>query len=141
MLAIDMPAGPSELLVIADDSADARYVISDLLSQAEHGVDSQVVLLAVGISDEKLEEYQKELYRQATALPRSDIVKVSLTKSYILSMDTIDQAMEFSNGYAPEHLILNVKDAESLVEKVFNAGSVFVGAYSPERYFILVLII
>jgi phosphoribosyl-ATP pyrophosphohydrolase/phosphoribosyl-AMP cyclohydrolase/histidinol dehydrogenase len=129
-----MPAGPSELLVIADDSAEPRYVVSDLLSQAEHGVDSQVVLLAVGFSFEKLQVYQKELFKQATALPRKDIVKVSLSKSYILSMDTLDEAMAFSNQYAPEHLILNIKEANTVLDKVMNAGSVFVGPYSPERY-------
>lgn len=131
-----MPAGPSELLVIADKSADPRYVVSDLLSQAEHGVDSQVVLLTVGLDDAQLQAYQAELARQASVLPRCDIVKVSLSKSYILAMDTIEQAMQFSNQYAPEHLILNVQDASKLVEQVMNAGSVFVGPYSPERYFI-----
>ena len=131
-----MPAGPSELLVIADKSADPRYVVSDLLSQAEHGVDSQVVLLTVGLDDAQLQAYQAELVRQASVLPRCDIVKVSLSKSYILAMDTIEQAMQFSNQYAPEHLILNVQDASKLVEQVMNAGSVFVGPYSPERYFL-----
>ncbi len=128
-----MPAGPSELLVIADQSADPRYVVSDLLSQAEHGVDSQVVLLTVGLDPVKLELYQKELVKQASVLPRRDIVKVSLSKSYILSMDTIQDAISFSNKYAPEHLILNVESAEEIVEKINNAGSVFVGPYSPER--------
>ena len=128
-----MPAGPSELLVIADKSADPRYVVSDLLSQAEHGVDSQVVLLTVGLSSKIIEEYQKELVKQASALPRCDIVKVSLSKSFILSMDTIEDAISFSNMYAPEHLILNVIDAEKLIEKINNAGSVFIGPYSPER--------
>jgi phosphoribosyl-ATP pyrophosphohydrolase/phosphoribosyl-AMP cyclohydrolase/histidinol dehydrogenase len=129
-----MPAGPSELLVIADASAEPKYVISDLLSQAEHGVDSQVVLLTVGLNATQIENYQTELYKQASVLPRAEIVKVSISKSYILSMETIEEALAFSNRYAPEHLILNVADAESLVEKVNNAGSVFVGPYSPERY-------
>ena len=129
-----MPAGPSELLVIADKTADPRYVVSDLLSQAEHGVDSQVVLLAVGLDTADLELYQAELVRQASALPRNDIVKVSLSKSYILVMDTIDEALAFSNKYAPEHLILNIEEAERVVERVMNAGSVFVGPFSPERY-------
>jgi phosphoribosyl-ATP pyrophosphohydrolase/phosphoribosyl-AMP cyclohydrolase/histidinol dehydrogenase len=128
-----MPAGPSELLVIADKSADCRYVVSDLLSQAEHGVDSQVVLLTVGLDARSLESYQEELVRQASVLPRNDIVKVSLSKSYILAMDTLEEAIVFSNNYAPEHLILNIVDAEKVVEKVMNAGSVFVGPYSPER--------
>lgn len=135
-----MPAGPSELLVIADGTADPRYVISDLLSQAEHGEDSQVVLLAVGLDQNQLAAYQIELFNQASVLPRADIVKVSLSKSYILAMDTIDQAIAFSNDYAPEHLILNVHNAEGLVEQIMNAGSVFVGPYSPERYYSYLLI-
>jgi phosphoribosyl-ATP pyrophosphohydrolase/phosphoribosyl-AMP cyclohydrolase/histidinol dehydrogenase len=133
LLSIDMPAGPSELLVIADKTADPRYVISDLLSQAEHGVDSQVVLLTVGLGKEAIENYQKELYKQASILPRTDIVKVSISKSYIISFETIEQAIEFSNQYAPEHLILNINNPSSLLNKVMNAGSVFVGPYSPER--------
>jgi phosphoribosyl-ATP pyrophosphohydrolase/phosphoribosyl-AMP cyclohydrolase/histidinol dehydrogenase len=128
-----MPAGPSELLVIADKSADSRYVISDLLSQAEHGTDSQVVLLTVGLDAEAIESYQKELYRQASVLPRSDIVKVSISKSFIMSLDTLDAAIDFSNKYAPEHLILNIENPSSILDKIMNAGSVFVGAYSPER--------
>jgi phosphoribosyl-ATP pyrophosphohydrolase/phosphoribosyl-AMP cyclohydrolase/histidinol dehydrogenase len=128
-----MPAGPSELLVIADKSADPRYVISDLLSQAEHGIDSQVVLLTVGLGKQEIDEYQKELYKQASVLPRSEIVKVSISKSYIVSFDTIDKAIEFSNQYAPEHLILNIDNPSALLDKVMNAGSVFVGPYSPER--------
>ncbi|KAJ3304654.1 trifunctional histidinol dehydrogenase [Kappamyces sp. JEL0829] len=134
LLSIDMPAGPSELLVIADATADPRYVISDLLSQAEHGEDSQVVLLAVGLSGTQLDAYQTELDKQASVLPRAEIVRVSISKSYILSLDTLDQALEFSNKYAPEHLILNIADAESVLPKIMNAGSVFVGPYSPERY-------
>ena len=128
-----MPAGPSELLVIADISADNRYVVSDLLSQAEHGIDSQVVLLAVGLSDLDIDKLQKEIFNQASVLPRSDIVKVSLSKSYILQLETIDAAVQFSNKYAPEHLILNVLDPEALLPKIKNAGSVFVGPWSPER--------
>jgi phosphoribosyl-ATP pyrophosphohydrolase/phosphoribosyl-AMP cyclohydrolase/histidinol dehydrogenase len=132
-----MPAGPSELLVIADKTADPRYVISDLLSQAEHGIDSQVVLLTVGLDSAAIEEYQKELYKQASVLPRADIVKVSISKSYIMSLDTIEEALDFSNEYAPEHLILNVVEPSKILEKVMNAGSVFVGPYSPERYLTL----
>jgi phosphoribosyl-ATP pyrophosphohydrolase / phosphoribosyl-AMP cyclohydrolase / histidinol dehydrogenase len=130
-----MPAGPSELLVIADQSADPRYVISDLLSQAEHGIDSQVVLLTIGLNSEQIESYQKELYKQATVLPRSEIVKVSISKSYVMSLDTLDEAIEFSNRYAPEHLILNIDSPSSILPRIMNAGSVFVGPYSPERYF------
>lgn len=128
-----MPAGPSELLVIADSKADPRYVVSDLLSQAEHGEDFQVVLVLVGNCD--IEEYQAEMHRQASVLPRKEIVKVSISKSYILNVDSMDSAMEFSNQYAPEHLILNVQQAEKYVSRVMNAGSIFVGEYSPERYF------
>ena len=128
-----MPAGPSELLVIADISADNRYIVSDLLSQAEHGIDSQVVLLAVGLSDSDIDKLQKEIINQASVLPRSDIVKVSLSKSYILQLETVDAAVQFSNKYAPEHLILNVQDPEALLPKIKNAGSVFVGPWSPER--------
>lgn len=134
LLSIDMPAGPSELLVIADKSANISFVVSDLLSQAEHGVDSQVVLVAVGITPETIEKYQQELVKQASALPRCNIVAVALSKSFILSVDNMDQAMQFSNDYAPEHLILNVANAESYLEHVMNAGSVFVGPWSPERY-------
>lgn len=134
-----MPAGPSELLVIADKTANPRYVVSDLLSQAEHGIDSQVVLLAVGLSDSEIENYQHELVKQASVLPRADIVKVSISKSYILRMATMEEALEFSNKYAPEHLILNVSDAELLLDKIQNAGSVFVGPYSPERFMSLIV--
>jgi phosphoribosyl-ATP pyrophosphohydrolase/phosphoribosyl-AMP cyclohydrolase/histidinol dehydrogenase len=128
-----MPAGPSELLVICDSNSNKAYVVSDLLSQAEHGPDSQVVLVTVGMNEKGIEELQQELKAQATVLPRSDIAKVSLSKSYIISMDNIDEALDFSNKYAPEHLILNVNGAEELVPLIMNAGSVFVGAYSPER--------
>eukprot|EP00842_Homolaphlyctis_polyrhiza_P006367 jgi/Hompol1/6731/HPOL_003598-RA len=132
LLAIDMPAGPSELLVIADANADPRYVVSDLLSQAEHGVDSQVVLVAVGFKQSDCDAFQAELKRQAMALPRSAIVEVSLSKSYMLLVDTLDEAVAFSNEYGPEHLILNVDNAASLLDGIQSAGSVFVGAYSPE---------
>jgi phosphoribosyl-ATP pyrophosphohydrolase/phosphoribosyl-AMP cyclohydrolase/histidinol dehydrogenase len=133
LLSIDMPAGPSELLVIADGIADPRYVVSDLLSQAEHGEDSQVVLLTVGMDDSRIEEYQAELYKQASVLPRSGIIKVSLSKSYILAMHSLDEAISFSNKYAPEHLILNILNPQSVLKSILNAGSVFVGPYSPER--------
>jgi phosphoribosyl-ATP pyrophosphohydrolase / phosphoribosyl-AMP cyclohydrolase / histidinol dehydrogenase len=128
-----MPAGPSELLVICDSNSNKAYVVSDLLSQAEHGPDSQVVLVTVGMNEKEIEQLQQELKSQSAVLPRSDIVKVALSKSYILSMDTIDEALNFSNKYAPEHLILNVDGAEELVPQILNSGSVFVGAYSPER--------
>ena len=131
-----MPAGPSELLVVCDSKADKAYVVSDLLSQAEHGPDSQVVLVTVAMDEQGIMELQEELKRQSTVLPRKDIVKVSISKSYILAMSTIDEALDFSNKYAPEHLILNVEGADHLISRIHNAGSVFVGAYSPERYII-----
>ncbi|KAI8910709.1 histidinol dehydrogenase-domain-containing protein [Powellomyces hirtus] len=132
MVSIDMPAGPSELLVIADATCNPAYVASDLLSQAEHGPDSQVVLLAVDLKPELLAAIEDEVKTQGEALPRSDIVRESIPKSYIMKMDTMQQAMDFSNKYAPEHLILHLDDAERWVEKVQNAGSVFVGPWSPE---------
>ncbi|KAL5035555.1 hypothetical protein BDV3_005452 [Batrachochytrium dendrobatidis] len=132
LLSIDMPAGPSELLVIADACSDPRYVVSDLLSQAEHGADSQVVLVAIGFKQNHLDALQQELRRQAMVLPRADVVKLALEKSYILMVDTMDEALAFSNEYAPEHLILNVDHARNLVDRIKSAGSVFLGAYSPE---------
>ncbi|KAL2122817.1 hypothetical protein VTJ04DRAFT_3272 [Mycothermus thermophilus] len=129
---IDMPAGPSEVLVIADRYANPAFVASDLLSQAEHGVDSQVVLIAVDLDDEKLAAIEDELHRQAMALPRVDIVRGSIAHSLTVRVRTVDEAMEISNKYAPEHLILQLRDAEAVVEKVTNAGSVFIGEWTPE---------
>ncbi|KAH9246070.1 histidinol dehydrogenase [Batrachochytrium salamandrivorans] len=132
LVAIDMPAGPSELLIVADTHSDIRYVVSDLLSQAEHGADSQVVLVAVGFEQHHVDALQIELKKQAMALPRSAIVQLALEKSYVLTVDSMDDALSFSNKYAPEHLILNVENPGLLVDKVKSAGSVFLGAYSPE---------
>lgn len=133
LCSIDMPAGPSEVLVIADKHADADFVASDLLSQAEHGVDSQVILIGVDLSAAKLAEFEEAVKRHAEVLPRKDIVAKCLAHSYILLVDSYDKAFELSNKYAPEHLILQIEDAESFVpDKVENAGSVFVGALSPE---------
>jgi phosphoribosyl-ATP pyrophosphohydrolase/phosphoribosyl-AMP cyclohydrolase/histidinol dehydrogenase len=129
---IDMPAGPSEVLVIADGEANPAFVASDLLSQAEHGVDSQVVLIGVDLSDAQLLAIEDEVHRQAMELPRVDIVRGSIAHSLTVRVKTVDEAMEISNRYAPEHLILQVKEAEKLVEKVMNAGSVFVGEWTPE---------
>lgn len=131
-VSIDMPAGPSEVLVIADRDANPAFVASDLLSQAEHGVDSQVVLIAVDLSDEQLAAIEDELHRQASQLPRLDIVRGSIAHSVTVRVRTVDEAMEISNRYAPEHLILQLRDAESVVEKVMNAGSVFIGQWTPE---------
>ncbi|KAJ3052892.1 trifunctional histidinol dehydrogenase [Rhizophlyctis rosea] len=132
MISIDMPAGPSELLVIADEHSNPAYVASDLLSQAEHGVDSQVVLLASNISDAHLAKIEEQVRLQGEALPRADIVRESIGKSFVLRVQGREEAMRFSNLYAPEHLILHVEDAEDLLPLVDNAGSVFVGHWSPE---------
>ncbi|ORX89268.1 hypothetical protein K493DRAFT_318843 [Basidiobolus meristosporus CBS 931.73] len=132
MTSIDMPAGPSELLVIADSTCTPSYVASDLLSQAEHGVDSQVVLVAVNLTEEKFKAIEDEVHSQASRLPRVDIVRQSIPKSYALHVNTMEEAMSFSNDYAPEHLILHLEEAEKYVDQVDNAGSVFVGPWSPE---------
>ncbi|MCV6629102.1 MAG: histidinol dehydrogenase [Flavobacteriaceae bacterium] len=129
-LAIDMPAGPSELLVLADETANPAFVASDLLSQAEHGADSQVVL--VSTAKNCIEAVQKEVAAQVEALPRKDIAKKALAHARYVWFDALDIAMNFVNNYAPEHLILCTKDNHYCVENIANAGSVFVGNYSPE---------
>ncbi|KAH8152578.1 uncharacterized protein LAJ45_03419 [Morchella importuna] len=131
-VSIDMPAGPSEVLVIADRSANPAFVASDLLSQAEHGVDSQVVLIAVGLDDAGLETIEEEVHKQAVALPRVEIVRGAIEHSVTLRTATIEEAVALSNTYAPEHLILQVENAAKVVEGVVNAGSVFVGMWTPE---------
>lgn len=118
--------------VIADHTANPVYVASDLLSQAEHGPDSQVVLLAIDLSEEHLAAIEEEIDAQAKALPRVDIVRIAIAKSLIVRCADLEEAMSFSNDYAPEHLILHLADAPGSVRLVRNAGSVFVGAYSPE---------
>ncbi|KAJ9120644.1 hypothetical protein QFC22_002573 [Naganishia vaughanmartiniae] len=132
LVGIDMPAGPSEVMVIADKTCNPVFVASDLLSQAEHGIDSQVVLVAIDLEESQLEEIEVEVDRQARALPRVDIIKQAIKKSLIVKTSTLDEAMNFSNEYAPEHLILHLEDAPGAVKFVNNAGSVFVGAFSPE---------
>jgi len=132
LVSIDMPAGPSEVLVIADYTANPAFVAADLLSQAEHGVDSQVVLVAVGLTPEKLGEIEKEVDIQAHALSRVDIVRQSVAKSIIVKTSSIEEAVGFSNDYAPEHLILHVEHASEKVALIDNAGSIFVGPYTPE---------
>lgn len=128
--AVDMPAGPSELVVIADGSADAEAVAWDLLSQAEHGPDSQVILLT---DDETLAtEVANRLGRLAATLPRSGILGVSLAAGRIVLTDNLDQAVRISNRYAPEHLIINAREAHRLAEDVRHAGSVFIGPWTPE---------
>ncbi|CAN6623488.1 hypothetical protein TRVA0_009S01904 [Trichomonascus vanleenenianus] len=132
LVSIDMPAGPSEVLVIADGKANPAFVASDLLSQAEHGVDSQVILIAVDMSEEELKAVETELHNQAVELPRVDIVRGSIAHSTTLLVKTVEEAFALSNQYGPEHLILQLEDASKYVDLVDNAGSVFVGAYSPE---------
>ena len=129
-VAIDMPAGPSEVLVIADETAVPEFVAADLLSQAEHGADSQVIFLTT--NETIAEKVQQSIKEQLEELPRKEIAKKALTNSKIILVSSIDEAIEFSNLYAPEHLILSFKDAESLTGKIISAGSVFIGNYSPE---------
>ena len=128
--AIDMPAGPSEVLVIADAGADAAFVAADLLSQAEHGPDSQVLLLS---DDEGLiERVQSELATQLAALDRADIARQALSASRLVKVATLDEAFAISNRYAPEHLILALRDARAWLGRVEAAGSVVLGDYTPE---------
>lgn len=129
-VAIDMPAGPSEVCVVADHQANATFVAADLLSQAEHGIDSQVLLITT--SEEKLHEIQEEVDRQLQALPRKEMAAKALENSNYVLVSDLDEAMKLSNAYAPEHLILQVEDYEKLAEKVINAGSVFLGKYACE---------
>ncbi|EZF26993.1 histidinol dehydrogenase [Trichophyton rubrum D6] len=129
---IDMPAGPSEVLVIADKHANPAFVASDLLSQAEHGVDSQVILIAVDMNEAELKAIEDELHSQAMALPRVDIVRGSIAHSVTFVVKNVEEAMTLSNEYAPEHLILQLKNAADVVPLVQNAGSVFIGEWTPE---------
>ena len=129
-ISIDMPAGPSEVLVIADRQAIPSFIAADLLSQAEHGEDSQVILVAT--SDFDIQSLKTEIETQLTALPRKEIAKQALNQSYIVIVNSLDEAFDFSNEYAPEHLIVNVNNAESYIEHINNAGSVFLGNWTPE---------
>ena len=129
-VAIDMPAGPSEVLVIADENANAAFVASDFLSQAEHGPDSQSILVTA--SEKLLEQLPIEIDRLLEVLPRREMMEKSLSHSRMILLNDDDEVMEFSNCYAPEHLIINHHDAWGLAANVKNAGSVFVGPYSPE---------
>ena len=119
--------------MIADETCNPAFVAADLLSQAEHGVDSQVVLAAISLSPEKLATIEAEIDAQARQLSRIDIVRQSIAKSIIVKTSTVDEAIQFSNDYAPEHLILHIQDAREKLPSITNAGSVFVGHYSPER--------
>lgn len=129
-VAIDMPAGPSEVLVIADAGADSSFVAADLLSQAEHGPDSQVLLL----SDDSglLHRVEHEIEVQLQALPRAEIARKALSASRLIRVERLDDAFEISNAYAPEHLILALREPRAWLDKVEAAGSVFLGDYTPE---------
>ena len=129
-VAIDMPAGPSEVCVLADETANAEFVAADLLSQAEHGIDSQVLFITT--SETKLNEVQAEVERQLQQLPRKEMAAKALENSNYVLVDSVDEMIALSNAYAPEHLILQVKDYEQLAERVVNAGSVFLGPYACE---------
>lgn len=129
-VAIDMPAGPSELMVIADGTAEPSFVAADLLSQAEHGSDSQVMLVTTDA--DMVNKVHAEVEKQLALLPRSIIAGKALKKSRIILLHSIDEALALSDLYAPEHLILACKNAAALAEKVTSAGSVFIGNYSPE---------
>lgn len=128
--AIDMPAGPSEVLVIADDDASPRFVAADLLSQAEHGTDSQVLLVTT--SSALAESVQSEVEAQIAHLTRADIAAGAMANSRALVVDNLEQAVAVSNRYAPEHLILQIKSPRELLASVRNAGSVFLGPWAPE---------
>ena len=127
---IDMPAGPSEVCVIADDTANAEFVAADLLSQAEHGADSQVFLITT--SNKFIDEVQKELGKQLEALPRKEIAQKALENSMLVLVSDIHEAIDLSNTYAPEHLVIQTEDYEDVASKVINAGSVFLGQYACE---------
>ena len=129
-MAIDMPAGPSELLIIADDSANPKYVASDLLSQAEHGVDSQVILIANSMNF--IERVEKEIYLQLIRLPRRDIARKSINNSKLILCNDMDTSLDLVNSYGPEHLIICTENNDFYVNGIINAGSVFIGDYSPE---------
>jgi histidinol dehydrogenase len=129
-VAIDMPAGPSEVLVWADESANPAFVAADLLSQAEHGEDSQVILVLNNAS--LIDAIKSELDKQLAKLPRKAIAEKALANSSVISFDKNDDAVNFINSYAPEHLIINTKNASELSASITNAGSVFLGNYSPE---------
>lgn len=129
-VAIDMPAGPSEVCVIADETANAEFVAADLLSQAEHGIDSQVLLITT--SENKLEEIHQQVDKQLEKLPRKELASKALENSCYVLVRDYDEMMELTNLYAPEHLVIQTANYEQLAEKVVNAGSVFLGKYACE---------
>ena len=129
-VAIDMPAGPSEVCVYADETSIASFVAADLLSQAEHGVDSQVILIANSI--DIVEQVQKELDMQLVSLPRKELATKALAHSKAIVIENTEEAIAMMNEYAPEHLILSINNAAQVAEKIINAGSIFIGNFSPE---------
>lgn len=129
-VAIDMPAGPSEVCVIADETANAEFVAADLLSQAEHGIDSQVLLITT--SESNLEEIHQQVDKQLEKLPRKELASKALENSCYVLVRDYDEMMELTNLYAPEHLVIQTANYEQLAEKVVNAGSVFLGKYACE---------
>jgi len=129
-VSIDMPAGPSELLVVGDSTSNATFIASDLLSQAEHGIDSQVIL--VSTSKDLIKSVKKQILIQVKLLTRKDIAKESLKNSKFIYFESNKDASDFINEYAPEHYIISIENEDYFVSKIMNAGSVFVGKYSPE---------
>jgi histidinol dehydrogenase len=129
-VAIDMPAGPSEVAIMADHTSVPAFVAADLLSQAEHGADSQVILFTC--NEDILEAINLELEKQLEALPRKEIARKALENSRYIVLNSIDEMIDISNDYAPEHLIIAMENASEIGEKIINAGSVFLGNYSTE---------
>lgn len=129
-VAIDMPAGPSEVAVLADESANPAFVAADLLSQAEHGADSQVLLVTT--SEPLLQEIEREVERQLARLPRKELAAEALLNSRLVLVSSMEEALILLNKYAPEHLILAMNEPEQVVDKIVNAGSVFLGHFTPE---------
>lgn len=129
-VAIDMPAGPSELLVVADGSANAAYIASDLLSQAEHGTDSQVIL--VSTSQDLIRKVSEEIEIQLSTLPRKAIAQQAIANSKLIYVENDDLALQIINEYGPEHFIICTKNESFYVNGIMNAGSVFIGDYTPE---------
>ncbi len=129
-VAIDMPAGPSELLVVADDTANAAFVASDLLSQAEHGKDSQVILIST--SKEMIDNVEQEVDQQLSVLPRKEIAEAAIQNSKLIYVENDEEALDIINEYGPEHFIVCMKNEDYYVENISNAGSVFIGNYTPE---------
>ena len=129
-VAIDMPAGPSEVCVLADETANSAFVAADLLSQAEHGIDSQVLLIST--SEDMMQQVQAEVERQLNLLPRKEIAQKALENSRMVLVASADEMMALSNAYAPEHLIIQTKNYDEMAAQVINAGSVFLGQYACE---------